>query len=97
MPTQSITGIHRQLASWNRVNSRALTVDEVIPHLVGHTIEDVERGLILHTLAHHHGSRTISARVLGISIRCIRNKIHDYEELGISVTAPGEPRVPGRH
>ena len=65
-------------------------MDEVIPHLVGHTIEEVERELILHTLARYCGSRTRSASVLGISIRCIRNKIREYEALGIGVSAPSE-------
>jgi hypothetical protein len=65
-------------------------MDAVIPHLVGHTIEEVERELILHTLARYCGSRTRSAGVLGISIRCIRNKIREYEDLGISVSAPSE-------
>jgi DNA-binding NtrC family response regulator len=68
-------------------------MDEVIPHLVGHTVDEVERELILHTLFYYHGSRTRSASVLGISIRCMRNKIHDCEELGIAVPAPGESRV----
>jgi hypothetical protein len=67
-----------------------LTKDEVIPHLVGHTIEEIERELILHTLARYCGSRTRSASVLGISIRCIRNKIREYEDLGIGVPAPSE-------
>ena len=65
-------------------------MDEVIPHLVGHTIEEVERELILHTLARYCGSQTRSASVLGISIRCMRNKIREYEDLGIGVSAPGE-------
>lgn len=65
-------------------------MDEVIPHLVGHTIEEVERELILHTLIRYYGSRTQSASNLGISIRCMRNKIRDYEDLGICVPAPGE-------
>ncbi len=74
-----------------------LTIDEVVPHLVGHTVKEVERELIIHTLARHHGSRTISCRTLGISIRCIRNKIHEYEELGIAVPEPGEPSDLRRH
>ena len=64
------------------------TIDEIIPHLVGHTVKEVERELIIHTLAHHHGSRTISCRTLGISIRCIRNKIYEYEELGLRCQSP---------
>jgi two-component system, response regulator FlrC len=69
-------------------------MDEVIPHLVGHTVDEVERELIVHTLIRYDGSRTRSASILGISIRCIRNKIHEYEDLGIAVPPPGEARVP---
>lgn len=67
---------------------RELTFDAVIPHLVGHTIAEVERELILHTLIRYNGSRTRSASILGISIRCMRNKIREYEHLGIGVPAP---------
>jgi two-component system response regulator FlrC len=74
-----------------------LTMDEVVPYLVGHTVKEVERELILHTLICYCGSRTRSASILGISIRCMRNKIHEYEDLGIDVPAPGEPRVPVGH
>ena len=96
MSTLSITRTPNYLAS-RTVNSRGLTIIEVIPHLVGHTIDEVERELILHTLIRYCGSRTRSASILGISIRCIRIKIHEYEDLGIAVAAPGEPRVPVRH
>jgi predicted RNA-binding Zn-ribbon protein involved in translation (DUF1610 family) len=91
MSAPSITRTPKNLAPQTAVNSRrGLTMDEVIPHLVGHTIEEVERELILHTLARYCGSRTQSASVLGISIRCIRNKIREYEDLGIGVSAPSE-------
>ncbi len=69
MTAQSKTSMPNHLASRNPVDSRELTMDEVVPCLVGHTIEEVERELILHTLIHHCGSRTRSAHVLGISIR----------------------------
>ena len=97
MSTLPITRTPNHLASRNPVNSRGLIMDEVIPRLVGHTIDEVERELILHTLICYCGSRTRSASILGISIRCMRNKIHEYEELGIDVSAPGEPRVPVGH
>ena len=93
MSTLAITRTPDHPASQNPVDFRGLTLDEVIPHLVGHTIDEVERQLILHTLIHCCGSRTRSANILGISIRCMRNKIHEYEDLGIAVRAPGEPRV----
>ena len=45
MSTLSVTRTPNQLASGEFVNShRGLTMDAVIPHLVGHTIEEVERG-----------------------------------------------------
>src|SRR5450759_3283027 len=97
MSAQSNTGSPKHLVLRERIDSRELTMDEVVPCLVGHTIKEVERELILHTLIHHCGSRTRSAHVLGISIRCIRIKIHEYEDLGIAVPAPGEPCVPVRH
>jgi two-component system response regulator FlrC len=46
--------------------------------LVGRSVADVERGLILDTLDHCGGNRTHAARVLGISIRTLRNKLHEY-------------------
>ena len=62
---------------------------ETISWLVGHTVGEIECELILHTLAYHNGSRTRAAGILGISIRTLRNKIHEYEGLGIVVSAPG--------
>ena len=96
MSTLSITRTPNYLAS-RTVNSRGLTIIEVIPHLVGHTIDEVERELILHTLIRYCGSRTRSANILGISLRCMRNKIRKYEDLGIAVPASGEPRVAVGH
>ena len=46
--------------------------------LVGSPVSVVERDLILETLAHTHGNRTVSARLLGISVRSLRNKISEY-------------------
>ena len=97
MSTLSVTGTPNDLASGKFVNShRGLTMDAVIPHLVVHTIEEVERELILHTLIRYYGGRSRSASILGISIRCMRNKIREYEDLGIAIPAPGE-RVPVGH
>jgi len=46
--------------------------------LVGRTVSDVERELILETLDHTSGNRTQAATILGISIRTLRNKLHQY-------------------
>ena len=58
--------------------------------LVGRTVADVERELILDTLSHCLGNRTHAANILGISIRTLRNKLRAYSEEGIPVPAPGE-------
>ena len=50
--------------------------------LVGRTVEDVEKELILDTLSHCLGNRTQAAQVLGISIRTLRNKLKIYNEEG---------------
>ena len=59
-----------------------------IAGLVGRTMDDVERDLILETLSHTLGNRTHAATMLGISIRALRNKLRDYAEAGAAVTPP---------
>ena len=58
--------------------------------LVGRTVADVERDLILDTLQHTLGNRTHAANILGISIRTLRNKLKLYSQEGIPVPMPGE-------
>ncbi|TAL03810.1 MAG: sigma-54-dependent Fis family transcriptional regulator [Rhodospirillaceae bacterium] len=57
--------------------------------LVGRTVADVERDLIIDTLKHTLGNRTHAARILGISIRTLRNKLNVYVDQGVSVPAAG--------
>jgi DNA-binding NtrC family response regulator len=62
--------------------------------LVGRTVAEVERDLILETLRHCLGNRTRTAAVLGISIRTLRNKLNDYAAKGLAVPRPAtEPSV----
>ncbi len=61
--------------------------------LVGRTVADVEQDLILDTLDHCLGNRTHAAKILGISIRTLRNKLNEYSDAGIRVPGPGEARV----
>jgi two-component system response regulator FlrC len=63
----------------------------VVTNLVGRTVADVERDLILETLQHCLGNRTHAAGILGISIRTLRNKLQQYREEGMMVPLPGEP------
>ena len=62
--------------------------------LVGRTVSDVERDLIIDTLHHCLGNRTHAANILGISIRTLRNKLKQYVEQGFAVPMPGDG---GRH
>lgn len=64
------------------------------PALVGRTVADVERQLIIDTLSHCLGNRTHAANILGISIRTLRNKLKTYSEQGVNVPQPGEERSP---
>jgi len=59
--------------------------------LVGRTVADVERDLILETLQHCLGNRTHAANILGISIRTLRNKLQQYRQEGLPVPPAGEP------
>ncbi len=60
------------------------------PGMVGQTVAEVERGLIIDTLQHCLGNRTHAATILGISIRTLRNKLKQYNEQGFAVPTPGE-------
>src|SRR6188508_661074 len=63
--------------------------EQVTRALVGRTVADVERDLILETLKHCLGNRTHAANILGISIRTLRNKLNEYADGGIPVTPAG--------
>lgn len=65
-----------------------------VRQLVGHTIGAVERELICATLVKYHGSRTQAAEILDISIRTLRNKIHEYQACGITVSKPSPAPPP---
>ncbi|HEX3499141.1 MAG TPA: helix-turn-helix domain-containing protein, partial [Stellaceae bacterium] len=58
--------------------------------LVGRTVADVERDLIIETLQHCLGNRTHAATILGISIRTLRNKLQLYRQEGVPVPPPHE-------
>ncbi len=60
-------------------------------NMVGRTVADVERDLILNTLQHCLGNRTHAANILGISIRTLRNKLKLYGDQGVPVPGPREP------
>ena len=59
----------------------------VVP-TAGRTIEAVERDMILDTLWQCRGNRGQTAATLGISIRTLRNKLHEYERDGSRIPRP---------
>src|SRR6476619_7321642 len=67
----------------------ALAAEQVTRSLVGRTVADVERDLILETLKHCLGNRTHAANILGISIRTLRNKLNEYSDGGMPITPAG--------
>jgi DNA-binding NtrC family response regulator len=70
----------------------AETAEAMSRALVGRTVADVERELILDTLDHTWGNRTHAANILGISIRTLRNKLNQYADEGQNIPEPGERR-----
>jgi DNA-binding NtrC family response regulator len=71
---------------------RPFVLDEAVRELVGRTLAEIERRLIIGTLDRCSGNRTHAARILGISIRTLRNKLHDYADAGYPVPEAGAQR-----
>jgi DNA-binding NtrC family response regulator len=88
MPELSLA--KRALGTRKILSSFEFSIDQIkaVRHLIGCTIAEVECELIIETLAEQRGSRTEAAKVLGISIRTLRNKIHEYNERGKIVPKP---------
>ncbi|MBS0643265.1 MAG: sigma-54-dependent Fis family transcriptional regulator [Proteobacteria bacterium] len=75
-----------------RAYPRALNSEPVSSgRYVAQSLTHVERNLILSTLEHTHGNRTLAASILGISTRGLRNKLRAYAAAGIAVPAPASP------
>jgi DNA-binding NtrC family response regulator len=62
---------------------------EVVPMLIGTPLSEIERELIVQTLGRCNGNRTHAAKLLGMSVRTLRNKIRLYIADGIAVPAYG--------
>jgi two-component system, response regulator FlrC len=87
-----------QAKSSPAVAHATLAAETVTRALVGRTVAEVERDLILETLKHCLGNRTHAANILGISIRTLRNKLNEYTDDGVAVPPPGngaEARLAG--
>jgi DNA-binding NtrC family response regulator len=82
-------------SSSDPVSRVAATAETMTRAMVGRTVADVERELIIDTLDHCFGNRTHAANILGISIRTLRNKLNQYTDEGVAVPQPGEGRMAG--
>ena len=77
--------IHRSFALRGRLK---ITPADLFDHTVesadskelqaGQSVEEMERKLIMTTLEQTNGNRTHAARLLGISLRTLRNKLREY-------------------
>jgi DNA-binding NtrC family response regulator len=55
------------------------------------TLAEVIRKHVIFTLASCGGNRTHAARILGISLRCLRDKLRGYETAGVWITPARQP------
>jgi DNA-binding NtrC family response regulator len=55
--------------------------DEMLKACPGGKIKDVEKDLIMQTLNDVNGNKTKAAKILGVSVRTIRNKLNKYKSL----------------
>src|SRR6202163_1707900 len=84
-----------QAKGLSTVAHATMAAETVTRALVGSTVADVERDLILETLKHRLGNRTHAATILGISIRTLRNKLNEYSGDGVSIPPPGGSELRG--
>ncbi|MEQ8357336.1 MAG: sigma-54 dependent transcriptional regulator [Kiloniellaceae bacterium] len=90
MLTGQSLNAHQQAAEANPAEPASSETGGQARELVGRTVADVEKVLILDTLEHCLGNRTHAANILGISIRTLRNKLKQYSQDGIPVPMPGD-------
>jgi DNA-binding NtrC family response regulator len=65
-----------------------MAAEQITRNLVGRTVAEAERDLILETLKHCLGNRTRAANILDISIRTLRNKLNEYAADGLPIPPP---------
>ncbi|HEU5019971.1 MAG TPA: sigma-54 dependent transcriptional regulator [Pseudolabrys sp.] len=84
-----------QLRTPDAAAHAAMAAEQVTRNLVGRTVAEVERDLILETLKHCLGNRTHAANILGISIRTLRNKLNEYAADGAPIPPAGGAELRG--
>ncbi len=78
------------LCDGEAINARDLFIEEAVGNtppngelpadLMSAPLKEVEKKLIFHTLDRTNGNRTHAAKMLGISVRTLRNKLNEYKE-----------------
>ncbi|MGI4951368.1 MAG: sigma 54-interacting transcriptional regulator [Janthinobacterium lividum] len=86
--TAACLDIERQRPAAEPAPPEAPPAEATGVHTSGRTIEAVEKDMILETLYRCRGNRAQTAGVLGISIRTLRNKLHEYERDGTRIPRP---------
>jgi DNA-binding NtrC family response regulator len=71
------------------LNEGAAILPPASPGRPSMSVREMERTLIMETLQAMNGNRTQAAKVLGISLRTLRNKLHEYQG-GSTVKASDE-------
>lgn len=77
------------VVSSDSIVPEARSATEVVPLLVGTPLSEVERELIVQTLARCNGNRTHAAKLLGMPVRTLRNRIRVFAADGVDVPAYG--------
>jgi len=76
--------IHRAvvIATGEMITPEELIFDDMAPSQNPGKIREMEKDLILRTLQEVGGNKSKAARILGVSVRTIRNKLNEYRESG---------------
>lgn len=70
------------IASGDMIRPEDLMFDNMDNPQVPGMIREMEKDLILKTLKEVQGNKTKAAKILGVSVRTIRNKLNEYRQLG---------------
>jgi two-component system response regulator FlrC len=55
-------------------------LESVVPQTEVIPLREMEKKMIIQALHDQEGNRTRASKVLGISVRTLRNKLHEYEK-----------------
>ncbi len=84
----NIQAEHLGLTGMISAQTNAEPEPEALAVQAGMSIRHMERALIEQTLEHVQGNRTEAAKLLGISIRTLRNKLKEYQTGAVMAAAP---------